>query len=243
MKTIGLIGGLTWESTIEYYRIINEEIAQRLGGVHSARILMHSFDFQDIDTLMLAGHWEEIGAKVAEAGLGLESLGADFLLICSNTIHKVAEAVSGTASIPLIHLADVTAKAVKEKGIGRVGLLGTIFTMEHDFDKDRLADRHGLEILVPEKDDRNFVSRVIDEELSLGELKEGSKARFLRIIEDLAHRGAGGVILGCTEIPLLIKQSDTPVAVFDTTHLHSLAAVEESLEEDSLVKIEEKKDP
>ena len=233
MKTIGLIGGLTWESTIEYYRIINEEVARRLGGVHSARILMHSFDFQDIDTLMLAGRWEEVGAKAAEAGLGLESLGADFLLICSNTIHKVAEVVSETVSVPLIHLADVTAEAVKEKGVCKVGLLGTIFTMEHDFYKGRLAQKHGLEVLIPEKEDRAFVSRVIDEELTLGELKEASRARFLGIIDDLARRGAGGVILGCTEIPLLVKQPDTAVTLFDTTRLHSLAAVEEALREDS----------
>lgn len=233
MKTIGLIGGLTWESTIEYYRIINEEIARRLGGVHSARILMHSFDFQDMDTLMLAGRWEEVGAKAAEAGLGLESLGADFLLICSNTIHKVAEVVSETVSVPLIHLADVTAGAVKEKGIGKVGLLGTVFTMEHDFYKGRLAQKHGLEVLVPGKEDRAFVNRVIDEELALGELKEASRARFLGIIDDLARQGAGGVILGCTEIPLLVKQPDTDVTLFDTTRLHSLAAVEEALREDS----------
>ena len=232
MKTIGLIGGLTWESTIEYYRIINEEVARRLGGVHSARILMHSFDFQDIDTLMLAGRWEEVGAKAAEAGLGLESLGADFLLICSNTIHKVAEVVSETVSVPLIHLADVTAEAVKEKGVCKVGLLGTIFTMEHDFYKGRLAQKHGLEVLIPEKDDRAFVNRVINEELALGELKEPSRARFLGIIDDLARRGAGGVILGCTEIPLLVKQPDTAVTLFDTTRLHSLAAVEEALRED-----------
>ena len=233
MKTIGLIGGLTWESTIEYYRIINEEVARRLGGVHSARILMHSFDFQDIDTLMLAGRWEEVGAKAAEAGLGLESLGADFLLICSNTIHKVAEAVSATVSVPLIHLADVTAEAVKKKGIGKVGLLGTIFTMEHDFYKGRLAQKHGLEVLIPEKEDRAFVNRVIDEELALGELKEGSRSRVLGIIDDLARRGDGGVMLGSTAIPLLIKQPDTAVTLFDTTRLHSLAAVEEALKGDS----------
>ena len=199
MKTIGLIGGLTWESTIEYYRIINEEIARRLGGVHSARILMHSFDFQDMDTLMLAGRWEEVGAKAAEAGLGLESLGADFLLICSNTIHKVAEVVSETVSVPLIHLADVTAGAVKEKGIGKVGLLGTVFTMEHDFYKGRLAQKHGLEVLVPGKEDRAFVNRFIDEELALGELKEASRARFLGSSMTLPDK-APAVILGC-EIP------------------------------------------
>ncbi|HOC81452.1 MAG TPA: amino acid racemase, partial [Synergistales bacterium] len=158
---------------------------------------------------------------------------ADFLLICSNTIHKVAEAVSATVSVPLIHLADVTAEAVKKKGIGKVGLLGTIFTMEHDFYKGRLAQKHGLEVLIPEKEDRAFVNRVIDEELALGELKEASRARFLGIIDDLARRGVGGVILGCTEIPLLIKQPDTAVTLFDTTRLHSLAAVEEALKGDS----------
>jgi len=231
MKTIGLIGGLTWESTIEYYRIINEEVARRLGGVHSARILMHSFDFQDIDTPMLAGRWEEIGARVAEAALALERQGADFLLICSNTIHKVAGYATEAVSIPLLHLVDVTASAVKARGFSRVGLLGTIFTMEQDFYKGRLADPHGLDVLIPEKDDRDFVNRVINDELTFGEIKEASRERFVGMIDGLAFRGAQGVVLGCTEIPLLIRQEHTPVPIFDTTRLHSLAAVEEALKE------------
>jgi len=231
MKTIGLIGGLTWESTIEYYRIINEEVARRLGGVHSARILMHSFDFQDIDTPMLEGRWDEIGARVAEAATGLERQGADFLLICSNTIHKVANFASEAVSIPLLHLVDVTASAVKVQGFSKVGLLGTIFTMEQDFYKGRLADLHGLEVLVPEKEDRDFVNRVIDEELTFGNIKETSRERFVGIIDGLASRGVQGVVLGCTETPLLVRQSDTHVPVFDPPRLHSLAAVEESLKE------------
>lgn len=230
MKTIGLIGGLTWESTIEYYRIINEEISKRLGGVHSAKIIMYSFDFQDIDTPMLAQHWDEIGVQVAEAARKLEREGADFFLICSNTIHKVAEHARSAVSIPLLHLVDVTAGAIKERGFSKVGLLGTIFTMEQRFYRENLIETHGLEVLVPEKEDRIFINRVIDEELTFGEIKETSRRRFVSIIESLSSQGAEGVVLGCTEIPLLVEQKDTKVPVFDTTRLHSMAAVDKALE-------------
>jgi len=229
MQTIGLIGGLTWESTVEYYRIINEEVCARLGGVHSARILMYSFDFQDIDTPMLAERWEEIGEQVAEAALKLEREGADFLLICSNTIHKVAGYAQEAVSVPLLHLVDVTAEAVKKKGFCRVGLMGTVFTMEQDFYKGRLAEKHGLDLMVPEKEDRDFVNKVINDELTFGELKDSSRSRFLSIIDGLSSCGADGVILGCTEIPLLVQQRHTRVPLFDTTRLHSLAAVEKAI--------------
>jgi aspartate racemase len=229
MKTIGLIGGLTWESTIEYYRMMNEEIGRRLGGVHSAKIIMYSFDFQDIDTPMLAGHWEDIGEKVAEAARRLERESADFFLICSNTIHKVAEYASNAVNIPMLHLVDVTAGAVREQGFSRVGLLGTIFTMEQEFYRGRLTDKHGIEVLVPEKEDRDFINRVINEELTFGQIEGSSRSRFVSIIEGLTSRGAEGVILGCTEIPLLVQQEHTKVPVFDTTRLHSFAAVDEAL--------------
>lgn len=229
MKTIGLIGGLTWESTVEYYRIINEEVCARLGGVHSARILMYSFDFQDIDTPMLAGRWEEIGEQAAGAARKLEREGADFLLICSNTIHKVAGYAEEAVSIPLLHLVDVTAEAVKKKGFCRVGLLGTVFTMEQQFYRGRLTEKHGLDVLVPEKEDRDFVNRVINDELTFGELNDSSRNRFLSIIDGLSSCGADGVILGCTEIPLLVQQEHTRVPLFDTTRLHSLAAVERAI--------------
>jgi aspartate racemase len=230
MKTIGLIGGLTWESTAEYYRMINEEVSRRLGGVHSARIIMYSFDFQDIDTPMMAGRWDEIGTQVAEAARRLEREGADLLLICSNTIHKVAESARSAVSIPLLHLVDVTAGAIRERGFGKVGLLGTIFTMEQEFYRGALKEKHGLDVLVPGKEDRIFINRVIDEELTFGEIKESSRSRFVSIIEDLSSQGAEGVILGCTEIPLLVRQKDTKIPVFDTTGLHSMAAVDWALE-------------
>ena len=230
MKTIGLIGGLTWESTAEYYRMINEEVSRRLGGVHSAKLIMYSFDFQDIDTPMLVENWNEIGVQVAEAARKLEREGADFLLICSNTIHKVAGHARSAVSIPLLHLVDVTAGAVKERGFSKVGLLGTIFTMEREFYKGDLEQKHGLDVLVPEKEDRIFINRVIDKELTFGELKESSRSRFVSIIENLSSRGAEGVILGCTEIPLLVRQKDTKVPLFDTTRLHSMAAVDKALE-------------
>jgi len=231
MKTIGPIGGLTWESTIEYYRIINEEISKRLGGVHSAKIIMYSFDFQGIDTPMQAQHWDEIGVQVAEAARKLEREGADFFLICSNTIHKVAGQARSAVSIPLLHLVDVTAGTIKGRGFKKVGLLGTIFTMEQRFYRENLTETHGLEVLVPEKEDRIFINRVINEELTFGEIKESSRRRFVSIIESLSSQGAEGVILGCTEIPLLVRQKDTKVPVFDTTQLHSLAAVEKALDE------------
>lgn len=230
LKTIGLLGGLTWESTIEYYRILNERTAEWAGGLHSARILMVSFDFDEIDRLMAAGRWEELGALIAAEAKKLEAAGADFLLIGSNTIHKVYGAVEAAVKLPLLHIVDVTACAIQERGFRKVGLLGTVFTMEHDFYRERLRILHGIETEIPCREDRLFVNDVIDNELSFGILKEESRRRFLDIIGGLAGKGCQGIILGCTEIPLLVRQEHTSVPVFDTTRLHAEAAVRKALE-------------
>lgn len=230
MKTIGLLGGLTWESTIEYYRILNERTAEWAGGLHSAKILMVSFDFDEIDALMAAGRWEELGARVSGEAKKLEAAGADFLLIGSNTIHKVCGAVEAAVGIPLLHIVDVTAEAIRAKGFDKVGLLGTIFTMEHDFYRHRLESMHGIETQIPCRGDRLFVNDVIDRELGFGILREESRQRFLEIIGHLGEMGCQGVILGCTEIPLLVRQEHTPVPLFDTTRLHAEAAVRKALE-------------
>jgi aspartate racemase len=231
MKTIGLIGGLTWESTVEYYRIINELVSRKLGGTHSAKIILWSFDFQEFDDHMKTGEWASIGEKVSDAADILERAGADLLLICSNTIHKVAEAAGGTVGIPLLHIVDTTAAAIREKGFRTVGLLGTKFTMEEDFYRDRLKVMHGIEAIIPGEEDRRFINRVINDELTFGEILPESRDRFLEIIEKLSKNGAQGVVLGCTEIPLLVQQKYTEVPIFDTMKLHCMAAVEAALEE------------
>lgn len=231
MKTIGLIGGLTWESTVEYYRIINELVSRKLGGTHSAKIILWSFDFQEFDDHMKTGEWASIGEKVSDAADILERAGADLLLICSNTIHKVAEAAGGTVGIPLLHIVDTTAAAIREKGFRTVGLLGTKFTMEEDFYRDRLKVMHGIEAIIPGEEDRRFINRVINDELTFGEILPESRDRFLEIIEKLSKNGAQGVVLGCTEIPLLVQQKHTEVPIFDTMKLHCMAAVEAALEE------------
>lgn len=231
MRTIGLIGGLTWESTVEYYRIINELVSRRLGGTHSAKILMLSFDFQEFDDHMNAGEWASIGEKVADAADVLERAGADLLLICSNTIHRVAEAAAGTVKIPLLHIADTAAASIRERNFRTVGLLGTKFTMEEDFYRAILAEKHGIETLIPDAEDRQFINTVVNEELTFGELREESRGRFLGIIGKLAERGAQGVVLGCTEIPLLVQQKHTEVPLFDTMKLHCMEAVDVALGE------------
>lgn len=233
MKTIGLIGGLTWESTVEYYRIINELVSRKLRGTHSAKIILWSFDFQEFDHHMNTGEWASIGEKVSDAADILERAGAELLLICSNTIHKVAEAAAGTVAIPLLHIADTTAMSIREKGFQTVGLLGTKFTMEEDFYKALLKEKYGIETLIPDEEDRRFINHVIDEELTFGEIRSESRERFLGIIEKLSERGARGVVLGCTEIPLLVQQKHTEVPIFDTMKLHCMAAVEAALEEES----------
>jgi len=229
MKTIGLIGGMSWESSAHYYRLLNEAVKARLGGLHSAKCLLASVDFAEIEPLQRAGRWDEAGAILNRAALGLERAGADLLLICANTMHKVAEQTLRGVRIPLIHIADATAARVRAAGVRRVALLGTRYVMEQDFYRQRLADRYGLEVLVPGPADRAEVNRVIFEELCLGRTEPASKARYVAIMEALVRDGAEGVIAGCTEITMLVQQPDVSVPLFDTTEIHALAAVERAL--------------
>ncbi|MGW6532699.1 aspartate/glutamate racemase family protein [Streptomyces venezuelae] len=228
MKTIGLIGGMSWESSAEYYRLLNALVRERLGGLHSARCVLYSVDFAEIERLQVAGEWERAGDVLAAAGKGVEAAGADLVLICTNTMHKVADQVQAALSVPLLHLGDATAEAVRRAGITRVGLLGTAFTMEQDFYRDRLA-AHGLDVLVPDEAGRGLVHRVIYQELCLGVVREESRAAYQEVIHSLIDGGAQGVILGCTEIELLIGQEHSPVPVFPTTRLHAEAAVDAAL--------------
>ncbi|MET9419140.1 aspartate/glutamate racemase family protein [Streptomyces sp. NPDC006540] len=228
MRTIGLIGGMSWESSAEYYRLLNELVRDRLGGLHSARCVLHSVDFAEIEELQTAGEWERAGEILAAAARGLEAAGADLLLICTNTMHKVAGQVEAAVRVPLLHLADATADAVRARGLTRVGLLGTAFTMEQDFYRERLAG-HGLEVLTPDAEGRALVHRVIYDELCLGVVRDDSRVRYQKVIGELVDAGVEGVVLGCTEIELLIGPGDSPVPVFPTTRLHALAAVEAAL--------------
>ena len=231
MKTIGLIGGMSWESTVPYYREINEQVRLRLGGLHSARVALYSVDFADIEPHQRTGRWDEAGEALARAGRAVEAAGADFLVLCTNTMHKVAPAIEAAVSIPLLHIADPTAEAVKRAGIRTIGLLGTRFTMEQDFYRERLQRRHGLEVIVPAAQGRDVVHRVIYEELCRGVVTEESRAQYREVIAGLVRKGAGGVILGCTEIAMLVSASDSSVPVFDTTRLHAAAAVDFALAE------------
>ena len=229
MKVIGLIGGMSWESTAEYYRIINEEVKERLGGLCSAKILLYSLNFAEIERLQREEKWAEATEVMCDAARRVERGGADCLLICTNTMHKMASEVEGAVKIPFLHIADATAREIKKKKIKRVVLLGTKFTMEEDFYKGRLADKYILDVIIPSVEDRNIINQVIYHELCLGKIREESKKQFGRIIERLAAVGAEGVILGCTEISLLIKQQDSPVELFDTTAIHARAAVDFAL--------------
>ncbi|MEU5435171.1 aspartate/glutamate racemase family protein [Streptomyces sp. NPDC020719] len=229
MKTIGLIGGMSWESSAEYYRLLNELVRERLGGLHSARCVLHSVDFAEIEELQSAGEWELAGEILARVAKGVEAAGADLVLICTNTMHKVADQVAAAVSVPLLHLGDATAEAVRDRGIRRVALLGTAFTMEQDFYRDRLR-AHGLDVLTPDAAGRALVHRVIYEELCLGVVKDESRRAYQDVIAALVGEGAEGIILGCTEIELLIRQEHSPVPVFPTTRLHAEAAVAAALE-------------
>ncbi|MDI6698001.1 MAG: aspartate/glutamate racemase family protein [Candidatus Saccharicenans sp.] len=229
MKTIGLIGGMSWESSLEYYRIINEEVKRKLGGFHSARCVMYSVDFAEIEVLQHRGEWDRTAWILSQAAVRLEAGGADFLVLCTNTMHKVAPQIEAAVNIPLIHIADPTAERIKARGFRRIGLLGTRFTMEDDFYRGRLEKKHGLEVVVPDEADRQLVHQVIYYELCDGRLQEESRKKFQAVIEKLAGAGAQGVILGCTEIGLLVKQKDSPLPVFDTTVIHAEAAVEYAL--------------
>jgi aspartate racemase len=231
LKTIGLIGGMSWESTIPYYRQINETIKQSLGGLHSAKIVLFSVDFHEVERLQHAGDWEAAGKLLADAARSLESAGADFLVLCTNTMHKVAPAIEAAVHIPLFHIADPTAAAIKEAGYAKVGLLGTRFTMEQDFYRERLCERHGLLVLIPAQEDRDIVHRIIYEELCLGKIVPASRAEYRRIVAGLVTQGVQAVILGCTEISLLIGQQDAAVPLFDTTGIHAAKAAEWALSE------------
>jgi aspartate racemase len=226
MKTIGLLGGMSWKSTLGYYRAINEGIKNRLGGLHSAKIAMYSVDFEPIEQLQHAGDWEGTAKILCEAAKNVQAAGADFLLVCTNTMHKVAPEIEAAIQIPLLHIADATADILVNEGINSVGLLGTAFTMEQEFYKGRLADNYGLEVLVPNEQDRETVHKVIYHELCLGKIESGSKTEYLRIIDALATQGAEAVILGCTEIGMLVNQADTNVRLLDTTAIHAEKAVE-----------------
>ena len=229
MKTIGLIGGMSWESSLEYYRIINEEVKRKLGGLHSAKILMYSVDFEEIEKVQHQGKWDEATKLMIEAAQRLEKGGADFVVICSNTMHKMSGEVEKNIGIPLLHIADATADKIKEVSFKKVGLLGTRFTMEEDFYKGRLKERYSLEVVVPDEKGRQIVHDIIYKELCLGVIKPSSKDQIYEIIQNLVKDGAEGIILGCTEIPLLIQQEDVKVPLFDTTRIHAESAVEYAL--------------
>jgi aspartate racemase len=229
MKTIGLIGGMSWESSIEYYRIINETTKNRLGGLHSAKSVMYSVDFAEIEVLQHQHRWSEAASLMVAAAQRLERAGADFIVLCTNTMHKLANEIESHIQIPFLHIADTTAEAIKSHSLQKVGLLGTRFTMEEDFYQGRLVSKHGLEVIVPNKDDRDVVHRIIYEELCLGIINSESRKQYLEIIHRLVASGAEGIISGCTEIELLIRAEDVTVPLFPTTRIHAEAAVEKAI--------------
>ena len=231
MKTIGLLGGMSWESSIEYYRIINETVKAKLGGLHSAKSIMVSVDFAEVEVLQHQGRWREAAVMLIEAAKQLERGGAELVVLCTNTMHKVADDIQSHIEIPFLHIADATAQRVIEAGIDHIGLLGTRFTMEEDFYTGRLAQQYGLRVSVPNALQREIVHRVIYEELVLGKIEQRSKAEYIDIMDHLVRDGAQGIILGCTEIGLLIHQEDSRVPLFDTTRIHAEAAVEYALKE------------
>ncbi|KSU80306.1 aspartate racemase [Fictibacillus enclensis] len=228
MKVIGLIGGMSWESSAEYYRMMNEEIKRRLGGLHSAKCILYSVDFQEIERYQSEGAWQKAGEVLSNAARSLEKGGADFIVICTNTMHKVIDAIQASVNIPLLHIADATADRIIENGLHSVGLLGTRYTMEQDFYKSRLESK-GIQVIVPKETEREMVNRVIYEELCLGNIRQYAKDEYKKVIQGLIESGAQGIILGCTEIGLLIKPEDSSVPLFDTTNIHALEAVNLSL--------------
>ena len=229
LKTIGLIGGMSWESTVTYYRLINESIKERLGGLHSAKLVLYSVDFHEVERFQHAGDWLAAGELLSGAARSLQSAGADFLVLCTNTMHKVAPAIEAAVDIPLFHIADPTAHAIRQAGFETVGLIGTRFTMEQDFYRERLQQRHGLQVLIPTLQDRELVHRIIYNELCLGKIIPGSLAVYQTVIAELAARGAQAIILGCTEISLLVSQQDSGIPLFDTTSIHARKAAQSAL--------------
>jgi len=234
MKTIGIIGGMSWESSIEYYRIINEVTREKLGGLHSAKSVMVSVDFAPVEEMQKNVQWDKATDVMVNTANQVASGGADFIVIATNTMHKMYEAVQHAVNIPILHIADATAFRIKERKIHTIGLLGTIFTMEMDFYKGRLADKFNLNVIVPEKKDRMIINQIIYQELVLGEIKQESRNEFIRVMETLVKKGAEGIILGCTEISLLVGVNDTSVPIFDTTYIHAETAVEIALGENNL---------
>jgi len=230
MKTIGMIGGMSWESSIEYYRIINETVRTELGGLHSAKSMMVSVEFAEIETLQHQDRWDEAAKILIAAARSLESGGADFTIICTNTMHKLYDKIQQSVRIPLLHIADATAELIKAQGIQKIALLGTRFTMEENFYKGRLIEKYGLEVIIPGSEDMEIIHRIIYDELCAGVIQPDSKQQYADIIQRLAKEGAEGIILGCTEIGLLVKQEDSPVPLFDTTEIHARAAVKYALE-------------
>lgn len=231
MKTIGLLGGMSWESSAEYYRILNQGVRDQMGPTASAQSIMWSFNFAEIEKLQHHDKWQELTQKMVDAAHRLEMAGADILLICTNTMHRMAPAIEEKVSIPLLHIADPTAEAIKAAGFKKVGLLGTAFTMEHDFYKGRLSNKHGLDVIIPNEQDRSTVHRIIYEELVAGKITTTSRQAYREIIARLVQAGAEAIILGCTEIMLLVHQEDSPVPIFDTTALHAKAAIKIALED------------
>lgn len=229
MKTIGLLGGMSWESTALYYKQINEEVKKQLGGLHSAKVVIYSVDFDEIEKLQHQGKWDETAKILSEAAKNIQNANADFLVICTNTMHKVAPTIQEHIDIPILHIANATGKKLQEEGIKRVGLLGTAFTMQQDFYKDTIQTNFDIEVIVPTEEDIKIVHKIIYEELCLGTIKESSKKEYLRIIDSLSSHGAQGVILGCTEIGMLVSQEDTQIKLFDTTYIHAIEAVNKAL--------------
>jgi aspartate racemase len=225
MKTIGLIGGMSWESSHIYYKLLNQKVQEQLGGVHSCQCLMYSVDFGEIAELQHEGDWKKLGEIMIDAAQRLEKGGADFIVLCTNTMHKLSGEIEKNVSIPLLHIADATAEAIKEKGLKKVGLLGTKFTMEQEFIKDRLIHQHGIEIIIPNEAQRNDIHHIIYNELVKGIIKDTSRQRYKAIITDLNSKGAEGIVLGCTEIMLLINKTNTEAIIFDTTEIHAIQAI------------------
>ncbi|MEM9542689.1 MAG: aspartate/glutamate racemase family protein [Cyanobacteria bacterium P01_E01_bin.42] len=237
MKTIGLIGGMSWESSLEYYRLLNQATREKLGGLRSAKSILYSVDFAEIEQLQHQGNWKQTGEILSFAAIALEKAGADFIILCTNTMHKVAETIEAAIAIPFLHIADATGMEIQKQGLKTVGLLGTKFTMEEDFYKTRLIQKYHLDILLPSPEERETIHRVIYEELCLGILEEGSRSQYMQIIRELRDRGAEGIILGCTEIGLLIQQQHSPIPRFDTTEIHARTAVEYALNQSPVTSI------
>ncbi|WP_174847130.1 aspartate/glutamate racemase family protein [Yersinia artesiana] len=231
MKVLGLIGGMSWESTIPYYRMINQQVKEQLGGLHSAKIILFSVDFHEIEQLQANGDWQTAGQVLSDAALSLKRAGAEVIVVCTNTMHKVADDIETASGLPLLHIADATAVQIKQQGINKIGLLGTRYTMEQDFYRGRLTEKHHIDVITPNNADREIINRIIYEELCLGIISETSRQEYRRIIGHLEEQGAQGIIFGCTEITLLVNAQDATVPVFDTTAIHAKAAAQYALQQ------------